>query len=194
MHKNESRFLALVEKCQAWPVMPVTSSTGEDRDRRITGSVCHQTSSGFSKRCCLKGVKQREGQIRTSMSFSGFHRHTCMFSSYVMYTTLMHVYTYIEKHQPYQSLSTISVMRQFFWAGMGECMLNLRGLYKLQIYISYPLSLISVMVYMAGSEDTPTPADVAPRVLSREYTQQVAPVSEHHILPKEVVDLKQLTI
>lgn len=47
-------------------------------------------------------------------------------------------------------------------------MLNSRGLYKLQIYISYPLSLINVVVYRDGKEDTPTPVDVAPRVLSRE--------------------------
>lgn len=50
-------------------------------------------------------------------------------------------------------------------------MLNLRGLYKLQIYNSYPLSLISVVVYMDGDADTPsyttdpTPADVVPRDL-----------------------------
>lgn len=141
---------------------------------RSLASVCHKMSSGFSKRCYLKGVKQREGQIRTSMSFSGFHRHTYIFISYVMYTTLIQVFTYTEKHQPYQSLSTISVMRQFFWAGLGECMLNLRGLYKLQIYISFPLSLISVVDYMDGKVDTPSyttdpiPSDVAPRMLSRE--------------------------
>lgn len=45
---------------------------------------------------------------------------------------------------------------------------NLKGPYKLQIYISYPLSLTSVVVYTDGNADTPTPADVAPRVLSRE--------------------------